>query len=339
MVRSQPLGRDRPGTSGTVESSEDQPPRSEPVGAWLGRRHQTLVGAATDAVGHPLRECLRIGRRPAAVLLEPRVGAPDRLGGGYEHGSQSKGAAGVRERGARGRVAFVDPMETGQPEPPAPYWRGADEDRAMQDEHGFIWQAIVDTVDMDLAGLRALDAGCNQGGFLRLLVDRCGIAEGYGYDPAAGAIDDARRLAGGRRLTFAAGPEPPPEWGRFDVAFSHEVIYLLHDLPAHAGAMLGALEPGGAYFATMGVHSASRLMSDWHASHSRDLGLPRLYALDEVADVFSRAGFEVSAGRLRFGLVPLDAHRADHSGPHGLLDWLDYYAHDKVIFRFTHPTV
>ncbi len=72
------------------------------------------------------------------------------------------------------------------------YWQGASADEAMQDEHAFIWRAMLETIDVDLAGKRVIDVGCNQGGFLRLLVDRCSIGEGFGYDPATGAIDDAR---------------------------------------------------------------------------------------------------------------------------------------------------
>ena len=113
------------------------------------------------------------------------------------------------------------------------YWRGAAEDEAMQDEHGFIWKAMLDTIDTDLAGRRVLDAGCNRGGFLRLLVDAAGIAEGYGYDPASGAITDARRLAGDRPLRFEVADTVPKVWGDFDVAFSHEVLYLVEDLSAH----------------------------------------------------------------------------------------------------------
>jgi hypothetical protein len=58
----------------------------------------------------------------------------------------------------------------------------------MQDEHGFVWKAMldaVDGVDGDMAGSRVLDVGCNRGGFLRLAADRWGIAEGSGYDPTA----------------------------------------------------------------------------------------------------------------------------------------------------------
>ena len=100
----------------------------------------------------------------------------------------------------------------------------------MQDEHGFIWKAMLETIDTDLAGTRALDAGCNRGGFLRLLVDTAGIAEGHGYDPASDAIADARRLAGNRPLTFEVAQTVPDGWGEFDVAFSHEVLYVLKDL-------------------------------------------------------------------------------------------------------------
>jgi SAM-dependent methyltransferase len=52
------------------------------------------------------------------------------------------------------------------------YWQSADEDAAMQEEHDFIWRAMLVTAEVELAGRRVLDAGCNQGGFLRLLATR-----------------------------------------------------------------------------------------------------------------------------------------------------------------------
>ena len=126
------------------------------------------------------------------------------------------------------------------------YWRSALDDEAMQDEHGFIWQAMLETIDMDLNGLRVLDAGCNRGGFLRLLVDTRGIAAGCGYDPASGAIADARRLAGERPLTFETASTVPAGWQGFDVAFSHEVLYLIGDLAAHARGHVRGARPGPA---------------------------------------------------------------------------------------------
>lgn len=209
----------------------------------------------------------------------------------------------------------------------------------MQDEHGFLWSAMLETIDTDLAGRRVLDVGCNQGGFLRLLVDGAGIAEGHGYDPASGAIEDARRLAGSRPLTFEVADTVPKDWGEFDVAFNHEVLYLLEDLPAHAARLFGALKPGAAYFAVMGVHAASPLMSAWHGEDAVELGLPRLYDLDEVVAVFENAGFSASVANLRLRFVPVSAHRHGHDHRGDLLAWLDYYTREKVLLRFTRPVL
>jgi len=219
-----------------------------------------------------------------------------------------------------------------------PYWRGAAEDEAMQDEHGFIWRAMLDTIDIELRGRRVLDVGCNRGGFLRLLVDAAGIAEGRGYDPASGAIEDARRLAGRRPLTFEAAASVPAGWRGFDAAFSHEVLYLLHDLAAHAAAVFDALAPGAPYFAVMGVHAGSPLMSAWHASAAGELGLPQLYEPGQVVEVFAGAGFDVSVSRLRIRFVPVTGTRGGHDHTRELMDWLDYYGRDKLLFRFTRPS-
>lgn len=201
----------------------------------------------------------------------------------------------------------------------------------MQDEHAFIWQAMLDTIDVDLAGRRVLDAGCNRGGFLRLLVARSGIEAGYGYDPAAGAIADARRLAGEQPLVFEAASMVPAGWDRFDVAFSHEVLYLLHDLAAHAAAIHAALVPGGVYYAVIGVHAGSPGIRQWHAENAQRLDLPKLYSLDDVIQAFTGAGFEAAAARLKFGFVPLSDHA--RSFPAGL----EYFYEHKVMLRLTRP--
>jgi SAM-dependent methyltransferase len=219
---------------------------------------------------------------------------------------------------------------TSQPET---YWQSADEDAAMQDEHGFIWEAILDTIDVDLAGRRVLDAGCNRGGFLRLLAARAGIAAGYGYDPAAGAIADARRLGGDWPLAFEVAATVPDGWAGFDAVFSHEVLYLLHDLGAHAAAIHRALAPGAPYYAVMGVHAGSPGVAQWHAENVEKLDLPALYTLDEVISEFTRAGFEAAASRLKIGFVPLSDHA--RSFPAGL----EYFYEHKIMLRFTRPRV
>ena len=206
----------------------------------------------------------------------------------------------------------------------------------MQKEHAFIWQAMLETIDIDLARKRVLDAGCSRGGFLRLLIDNCAIAEGFGYDPAAGAVEDAGRLAGGRQLRFEVSDAVPTGWSGFDVVFSHEVLYLLHDLDAHARGIFAALSPGGVYYAVIGVHAASPLMTEWHRDNAQQLHLPELYDIDEVIAVFEGAGFDGAAARLAVRFLPA-ATRGHHSHAK-MLDWLDYYYYyQKLMLRFRRP--
>ncbi len=211
------------------------------------------------------------------------------------------------------------------------YWRSAAEDEAMQGEHVFVWSAMLDSIDSDLAGTRVLDIGCNQGGFLRLIYDDCRIAEGWGYDPASAAVADARRLAGERPLRFEVAEGVPVGWEGFNAAFSHEVLYLVHDLRDHADNVFEALAPGGSYYAVIGVHSASPVAAEWHRAHSAELALPELYDIDDVVDSFAEAGFEVAASRLKIGFIPAAGHAWK------LLEWLDYYNETKVLLRFTRP--
>jgi SAM-dependent methyltransferase len=215
------------------------------------------------------------------------------------------------------------------------YWQDAAADEAMEDEHAFIWEAMLETIDVDLTGRRVLDAGCNRGGFLRLLAGRSGIAEGFGYDPAAGAIEDARRLAGGLPLRFEVAETVPDGWHDFDVVFSHEVIYLLRDIGAHADAIFAALTPGGVYYAVMGVHAGSGLMTEWHRANADALDLPPLYEVEEVVEAFERAGFDAAAARLAVRFVPTAGHGHHERGR--LLDWLNYYCDEKPMLRFARP--
>lgn len=90
----------------------------------------------------------------------------------------------------------------------------------------------------------------------------------------------------------------PDEWRDLDVAFSHEVLYLLSDLADHAAAIRRCLRPSGVYFAVMGVHTGSPLMVEWHAADREELQLPPLYDIDDVIATFRRAGFNASVARL-----------------------------------------
>jgi SAM-dependent methyltransferase len=213
------------------------------------------------------------------------------------------------------------------------YWQSADEDAVMQEEHMFMWRAMLATIDVELAGRRVLDAGCNRGGFLRLLATEAGVADGHGFDPAAAAIADARRLAVDLPLTFEVADTVPAGWEGFEVGFSHEVLYLLHDLGAHAAAIHRSLIPGGVYYAVTGVHADSPRMADWHDRNPDQLELPPLYTLDDFARAFTDAGFSVAAARLKMGFVPVSGHTPN------LAAGLEYFYEHKVMLRFQKPAL
>ncbi len=221
-----------------------------------------------------------------------------------------------------------------------PYWRGAAEDEAMQDEHGFLWRALLDSTDIDLEARRVLDAGCNRGGFLRLLVDDSGIVEGYGYDPASAAIDDARRLlpasvlsphvrdsrhgahrlARVRRRLQPRGPVPAPRHGvprrgNLHGAEARGAVLRGDGGPRWQPPDVGmARAPSPATLRYPGCTTSTR----W----SRSLTVPA----SRNRSPGSKAGF-----------VPIPATRRGHEHRRGLMDWLDYYERDKVLPRFTRP--
>ncbi len=202
----------------------------------------------------------------------------------------------------------------------------------MQDDHVFIWDAMCEAAGPLLENAIVLDIGCNQGGFLRRMVDRWDIGRGYGFDIAEAAVAEASRLADDRPLTYTVSEGVPRDWIDFDLAFSHEVLYLLHDLPLHAHEIFAALRPGGAYFAAMGTHADNPLMELWHAALATGRDMPPIYTLDDVAVAFEAAGFGVSARILDVGFVPY----RNHDFP-SYFAGIEYFTRHKILFRFGKP--
>jgi SAM-dependent methyltransferase len=212
--------------------------------------------------------------------------------------------------------------------------RNPADEEAMGAAHAPIWRRMIDvSVTDDLRGATVLDYGCNQGGFLRMLYDRHPFRAGVGLDIARESVARAELLKRQRPIDYRAGSMAADLGHTFDLAFSHEVLYLLPDLAVHAADMKDALCPGGAYIAAMGCHTDSAVWPRWRKLIAETSSIPIYdHSLDRVAKSFSEAGFTVSVRPLA-----LDAFMHVTVGSEyfpKVVDQLRYYSQDKVLFRF-----
>lgn len=177
------------------------------------------------------------------------------------------------------------------------WFTSAENENAMEDDHAYLWQRMIEKMDsVDLISAVVLDFGCNQGGFLRHLYRQFPFKQGVGVDIAEESLQKARERVRGEPIRYALTPEADDMPSMFDCAFSHEVLYLLPDLAAHARFMRSVLKPGGTYFAAIGCHTGNPLWPLWSDLVKKTSCLsPCDYALDDYAEAFFAAGFEVWA--------------------------------------------
>jgi SAM-dependent methyltransferase len=212
--------------------------------------------------------------------------------------------------------------------------RNPADEEAMGAAHAPIWRRMVDvSVPRHFSGSTVLDYGCNQGGFLRLLYDQHPFKAAVGIDIARESVARAELLKGQRPIAYKVADQAASLGETFDFAFSHEVIYLLSDLAAHARDIKAVLRPGGTYVAAMGCHTDSSLWPRWRKLIAETSSIPIYdHSLDDVATAFTEAGFNVAVRPLA-----LDAFMHVTIGSAyfpKVTDQLRYYNTDKVLFRF-----
>ncbi len=212
--------------------------------------------------------------------------------------------------------------------------RNEADEEAMGAAHAPIWRRMIDvSIYEDLRQSTLLDYGCNQGGFLRMLYDRHPFQSAVGIDIARESVARADLLKGYRPIEYKVGESAAALGRTFDFTFSHEVLYLLPDLAAHAADIKAALKPGGTYVAAMGCHKDSAVWPRWRKVIAETSSIPLYdHSLDAVAKAFSDAGFHVGVRPL-----DLDAFMPVTVGSEyfpKVVDQLRYYSQDKVLFRF-----
>jgi SAM-dependent methyltransferase len=200
--------------------------------------------------------------------------------------------------------------------------------------HAPIWRRMADvSVPNDLSASTVLDYGCNQGGFLRLLYDNHPFKSAVGIDIARESVARAELLKGQRPIEYKVTDRAQSLGRTFDYAFSHEVVYLLPDLAAHAHDIKAALRGGGTYIAAMGCHTDSSLWPRWRTLIAETSSI-QLYdhSLEDVSKAFTEAGFTVSVRPLALdAFMPVTIGSAYFPK---VTDQLRYYSEEKVLFRF-----
>ena len=212
--------------------------------------------------------------------------------------------------------------------------RNPADEEAMGAAHAPIWRRMVEvSVPHDIRESTVLDYGCNQGGFLRLLYDSHSFLRAVGIDIARESVARAELLRGHRPIEYKVADTAASLGRTFDYAFSHEVIYLLPDLAAHARDIRAALQPGASYVAAMGCHTDSSVWPRWRKLIAETSSIPLYdHSLEDVSKAFAETGFTVSVRPLAldaFMHVPIGSAYFPK-----VTDQLRYYTTDKVLFRF-----
>ena len=212
-------------------------------------------------------------------------------------------------------------------------WDNEEGEMEMEAGHEPSWRAFISHLDMpSLQDKRVLDFGCNRGGFLRLLHNEMPFKEGRGVDIAEESVRIANK--GMVPVSYGHSDSLSDETESFDVAFSHEVIYLLPDLAAHAQEMNRVLKAGGVYYCVIGEYAENPLWERWKGVVSEFSPVPpQTYSLQDIAKTFQDNGFDVSVRRLVCdGFLPYDAN--DTKYLHNPMELIEFMTEYMMLFRF-----
>ena len=144
-----------------------------------------------------------------------------------------------------------------------------------------------------------LDFGCGDGKFLPVFDLMDDLKEGVGVEIDNNLLSMARESAFCNKVSYSHYDELNKYQDYFDVAYSQEVLYTLPDLKKHAEEMFNCLKKGGYYFATIGSHIQNPLWSHRRDIIRREETYPvHDYSLEQIANIFFDAGFEVGLKRL-----------------------------------------
>ena len=209
------------------------------------------------------------------------------------------------------------------------------EEYVMNDHHAPFWRAMIrQMTESDIHNSSILDFGCNQGGFLRTLFRIKPFKKGLGVDLAVKSLETAKNLKGNMPLQYETPDILEKMDAQFNIAFSHDVIYLLPDLEEHAATISRVLKTNGVYYAATGCYAEMPLWPIWkkEVESYSNVPLPD-YSINDFAKAFWNAGFDVAIQKcIPEGFITCWEGRETYFPQ--VTDFLKYYDY-KIIFRFS----
>lgn len=205
---------------------------------------------------------------------------------------------------------------------------------SMTEDHAPFWRCVISNIEENNFTFKnVLDFGCNQGGFLRMLYTFMPFHFGMGVDIAEERIEQAKANSSNLPILFGTPDLLKTKYAFFDLAFSHEVLYLIDDLDSHARQISASLKQGCPYYAAIGCHTDNPQWEQWAEIISSYSNIPvQNYSLDDYADAFHRNGFHVSAKKFNTpGFIKLGRNSACFPK---VKDSLDYHSDHKILFCF-----
>ena len=206
-----------------------------------------------------------------------------------------------------------------------------DEEEGMFDDHAYLWRHMLETIpEKDFSSFQILDYGCNRGGFLHTLHHCRPFKWGIGVDIADASLAAARKRNALLPTEFITPDQLERYPASIDIAFSHEVLYLLPSLDQHAAAIARVLKDGGAYYAAIGCHTTNPLWLHWRELIAQSTNLPVFdYSLDDYVRAFWKSGLQVTMRP--FGLHDFVLIKPDNPYFPTSADSLHYHANVKTM--------
>ena len=207
----------------------------------------------------------------------------------------------------------------------------------MERLHMDQWAALVERIpEQDLTDKVVLDFGCNRGVSFQVLHEKRPFLQGYGIDLDAEAIHIAQERRAELPVTYQVGDNIKHLTDSIDIAFSHEVLYLIKDLNDHAQQIFNALKKNGLYYVALSAHANNPIWQKEKKAFAKELGIEvQDYTLCQITEVFNRQGFTTEVRKFRYDEF-LQQDYFDYGIGHktSIIDTLDHYSEYKVLFRF-----